>query len=125
MDEERKDFIERMKRRTKQVALRVIRVHRELPQKQEGWVIGKQMLRSGTSLAANYRAACRARSGKEYHAKLSVAIEETDETLFWLELLIEGGIMPEKRLASLMQEINEILAIMLKARQTVKETINK
>lgn len=123
MDDARIRFIEQMKHRTKQVALRVIRVQRELPQNQEGWVLGKQLLRSGTSLAANYRAACKARSGKEYYAKLSIATKECDEALFWPELQIESEIMPEKRLATLMQEINEILVILMKSRQTIKKSL--
>jgi four helix bundle protein len=78
--------------RTKKLALRVIRVYRALPRTEEARVIGRQLLRSGTSVGANYRAACRARSKKEFAA---IALEEADETTYWLELLVESGILRE------------------------------
>ncbi|MBN2892864.1 MAG: four helix bundle protein [Bacteroidales bacterium] len=119
MDEKKVEFIEQIKRRTKDVAIRVVKMYRELPKQQEAWVIGKQILRSATSIAANYRAACRARSAKEYYHKISIVIEETDETLFWLEILVETDIFPESKLKSLMDEVNELLAIFSKSRQTM------
>lgn len=111
---------ERMKARTKAYALRVIRLVQHLPQSQEGKVLGNQLLRSATSVAANYRAACRARSGRELFSKLSIVVEEADESLFWMELLVESGIVPSERLNELMAENIEILKIMATARKNTK-----
>ncbi|MEH2456357.1 four helix bundle protein [Nostoc sp.] len=90
------------KARTKQLALRVIRLVEQLPQTRIADVIGKQLLRSATSVGANYRAACRAKSTADLIAKLGIVEEETDETLYWLELLIESGLMTAEKLKSLM-----------------------
>ncbi len=85
-----------LKARTKSFAVSVIKIVQALPNKPEGWIIGKQVLWSATSVAANYRAACRARSKQEFVAKIGVVSEEADETVLWLELLIEAGLVPEK-----------------------------
>jgi len=82
---------EQMRARTKQFAIRVVRLFRALPKTREAMVMGNQLLRSGTSVAANYRAACRARSKAEFISKMGTVVEEADETVFWLELLIETG----------------------------------
>jgi len=82
-----------MRDRTKEFAKRVIRLCRSLPRSQEGYLIGKQVFRSGTSVAANYRAVCRARSKPDFISKLGVVLEEADESLFWLELISECEIM--------------------------------
>src|SRR5205814_4063146 len=84
---------EQLRDRTKRFALRVIRLFRALPKTDEARVIGRQMLRSGTSVGANYRAVCRARSRKEFISKISVVVEEADEAVFWFELLIEAQIV--------------------------------
>jgi len=97
--------------RTKQFALRVIRVSRALPRNTEGFVIGKQLLRSGTSIAANHRAAGRARSRAEFIAKLGVVVEEADETCFWLDLLIEAKTITPLRMKPLRDEAEELLRI--------------
>jgi four helix bundle protein len=81
-----------LKDRTKQFAVRIVKLFRSLPRTDEARIIGKQVLRSGTSVAANYRAVCRARSKAEFIAKVGVVVEEADETVFWLELLVETGI---------------------------------
>ena len=107
--------------RTKAFALRIIRMFRSLPNSAEARIIGRQVLRSGTSVAANYRAVCRARSKPEFTAKLGVVVEEADETVFWLELLVESGIVPEERLRGLMKEANEFLAIFAASRQTARK----
>ena len=86
-----------LKRRTKQFAIRIVNLFKALPKTEEGRVIGKQLLRSGTSVAANYRAVCRSRSRAEFVAKLGVVVEEIDETVFWLELLSDVGIMAASR----------------------------
>jgi four helix bundle protein len=111
---------EQLKRRTKLFALRVLKVFQSLPKLDEARVVGKQLLRSGTSVGANYRAVCRARTRKEFIAKIGVVIEEADETVFWFELLIEGGIVPLRRLDPLLREANELLAIFCASQRTAK-----
>ena len=106
--------------RTKSFALRLIRMFRSLPKTEEARILGRQMLRSGTSVAANYHAVCRARSKAEFTAKLGVVVEEADETVFWLELLVESGIVPEEKIHSLMNEANELLAIFAASRHTAR-----
>jgi len=83
-------------------------------------VIGKQALRSGTSVAANYRAVCRARSKPEFAAKMGIVVEEADETVFWLELLVEAAIVSKDKLNDLLLEANELLAIFAASHRTVK-----
>ena len=95
-------FIEEFKRRTKQYVLRSVRVFQALPKTAEAQIIGKQFLRSASSTGANYRAVCRARSKSEFYAKLSITIEEADESLFWMEILSETEIIPVIKLESLM-----------------------
>src|SRR5438093_9624328 len=102
---------EELKRRTKSFALRVIRVLKGLPRNDESRTLGKQLLRSGTSVAANYRAVCRARSKAEFIARLGIVVEEADETVFWLELLTETGIVRPERANDLLKEANELVAI--------------
>ena len=114
-----------LKQRTKDFALRVIRLCQVLPKTYTGDVIGKQVLRSATSTAANYRAACRARSKPEFAAKLAIVIEEADESLFWLELIVESGLLPKERLDDLMKEANELTAIFVSSRITVTKSIQK
>ena len=109
-----------MKARTKEFAKRVIRMCRSLPNTREGWRIGDQVFRSGTSVGANYRAACRGRSKAEFVAKLGVVLEETDETLYWLELITETDIIKPSRLAALIQETRELLAIFVASMNTAK-----
>src|SRR5436309_12768138 len=110
-----------LKTRTKQFALRVLKVFRAVPKSEEGRVVGRQLLRSGTSVGANYRAVCRARSKKEFISKLNIVVEEADETMFWLELLIEGGILALRRLEKLIAEANELLAIFAASMRTAKK----
>lgn len=102
-----------LKERTKKYALRVIKLVRFLPKTTEGRTVGNQLIRSGTSVGANYRAVCRARSRAEFIAKLGVVIEEIDESAFWLEIIIEAGIMKKELVDSLLKETNEIVAIMV------------
>ncbi len=116
------DQREELRRRTKAFALRVIRVYRALPRSTEAQVLGKQLLRSATSVGANYRAVCRARSRPEFIAKPGVVAEEADETVFWLELLIEAGIMSARRLEGLLKEARELTAIFSASAQTARRT---
>lgn len=109
-----------LKDRTKHFALRIIRLVESLPKGKTSDVIGKQLIRSGTSVAANYRAACRARSTADFIAKMGLVEEEADETVFWIELLVETKLMPAARLKDLMGEANEILAIVVSSIKTAK-----
>src|ERR1035438_4679255 len=111
----RVEFIEEFKKRTKTFALRVIKLYQALPKKGECQIIGKQLIRSCTSVAANYRAACRARSNAEFVSKMGIVVEEADETVFWIELLIEGNLMTKEKTENLLREANEILSIVSSA----------
>src|SRR3954470_4708020 len=99
-----------LRARTKNFALRIIRLFKSLPRTGEAQVIGKQLLRSGTSIGANYRAACRARSRAEFIAKLGVVVEEADESIYWIELLGESGALKASRLKELETEAHELTA---------------
>lgn len=111
---------EELKARSKGFAIRVVKLSQALPNTREAWVLGKQVLRSGTSVAANYRGACRARSKPEFIAKIGIVVEEIDETVFWLELLIETGIVTKKRMAALLAEASELLAIFAASQPTAR-----
>jgi four helix bundle protein len=100
-----------LKERTKAFALRVIRLYSALPGSTGAQVIGKQLLRSGISIGAHYREASRARSDAEFISKIGVALQELDETGYWLELLADGGIIEADKLAALIQETDELIAI--------------
>ena len=91
----------------------------------EARIIGKQLLRSATSVAANYRAVCRSRSSAEFYSKISIVVEEADESVFWLEIIIEAGILPAKRVGELLKEANEILSVVGKARFTASQNYFK
>ena len=114
-----------LKDRTKRFALRVIRLIRALPNTLEGREIGKQLLRAGTSVAANYRAACRARSKVEFLSKLGIVEEEADESAFWLELIIETKLLEKHQVESLEKEANELVAIMVSSRKSTRRSINQ
>jgi four helix bundle protein len=107
-----------LKARSKEFALRVLKLTAALPKTIEGRAIANQLVRSGTSVAANYRVACRARSRLEFVAKLGVALEEADETQLWLELVIAGKLVPAKRVQSLLDEANELVAILVASRKS-------
>ena len=113
---------EQLRDRTKAFALRVVRLFRSLPYKTDTQVLGKQLLRCGTSVAANYRAACRARSKAEFIARIGIVAEEADEAVLWLELLIESGIIKSQMTESLLKEARELTAILTASRQTAKRT---
>ena len=106
--------------RTKGIALRTIRLVNSLSWQGASGVIGKQLLRSATSVGANYRAACRAKSTADLIAKLGIVEEEADECLYWMELLIEAEIVPEAKLKSLMGEVNEIVAMTVSSIKTLR-----
>jgi len=112
---------EQMKKRTKEFAKEIIKLCRKLPDNREGRLIGNQLFRSGTSVAANYRAACRARSTADFISKLSIVEEEADETLFWLEVINEMDILDEASIDSLMQENDEIISIIVSSIKTSRK----
>ena len=106
--------------RTKAYALRVIKAVRALPTEHVADVLGRQLLCAGTSVGANYRAACRAKSTADFVNKLKIVEEECDESLYWMELLVESDSLPLRRLAALMQEGDEILSIIVAAIRTTR-----
>ena len=110
-----------MKERTKEFAKEIIKLCRKLPNDREGRLIGDQIFRSGTSVASNYREACRARSTAEFVSKLSIVEEEADETLFWLEIIEEMEILKNVSLKSLMKENDEIIAIIVSSIKTARK----
>jgi len=114
-----------MQQRTKQFALRVIKLFQALPKTDEAIIIGKQLLRSATSVGSNYRAACRARSPKEFYSKLSIVVEEADEAMFWIELLAESTILKATLLQDLLNENEEIIKIVVSARKKYQQNQNK
>jgi four helix bundle protein len=100
-----------MKKRTRAFALRVIRLVEALPKVKTTDVIGKQLLRCGTSVGANYRASCRAKSQADFIAKMGIVEEEADETIYWIELLVDSGLVEKNRVANLLDEANQIVAM--------------
>jgi len=111
---------EQMKARTKKFALRVIRLVESLPRSRTADTIGRQLLRSGTSVGANYRSACRAKSPADFASKMGIVEEEADESIYWMELLVEGEIVKATRLGPLMKEADEIVAIAVSSIKTTR-----
>ena len=105
-------------------ALEIIKLVENIPASLTGNTIGKQLIRSGTSIAANYRSACRVRSNADFISKIAIVEEESDETLFWLELLSESKILPSEKLQDLIKEANELTAIFTASGKTAKKIIN-
>ena len=114
-----------LKRRTKRFALGVIAFVQSLPPNQVCLIIGKQLLRAGTSVGANYRAACRARSQADFVNKLGICEEEADEVIYWLELLVESSSMRFERIGVLLKEANELTAIMSSSRMTARAGLKR
>ncbi|HEX7631195.1 MAG TPA: four helix bundle protein [Lacunisphaera sp.] len=108
-----------LKQRTKLFALRVLKLIDALPDSRSGRVLAGQLGRSGTSVGANYRAACRSRSTAEMISKISVVEEEADESAFWMELTVDHGLMPEEKVSPLLREADELTAIMVSSRKTM------
>ncbi len=114
-----------LKLRTKQFALRVVKLIGALPKTIVGKTIGSQLIRSGTSVAANYRATCRARSTAEFIAKMGIVVEEADESCFWLELIIETGLLKPTLVLPLLKETQEITAIMVASSNSAHKKMKK
>ena len=110
-----------LKKRTKLFAIGIIKIVEEFPNSKAGYTIGNQIIRSGTSVAANYRAACRARSDADFVSKITVVEEECDETLFWLELTEEAAIMDKEKILKLKNEANELTAIFTASGKTARQ----
>lgn len=108
-------------KRTKQLAIRVIKMTDSLPKSKAGDVIGRQIIRSATSVGANYRAACRAKSTADFINKLKIVEEEADETLYWLEIIVEAELLSEKKLKALMKETDEIIAMTVASIKTKRK----
>jgi four helix bundle protein len=110
-----------LKLRTKEFAKRIIKLCRHLPKTEEGYLIRRQIFRSGTSVGANYRAACRARLRADFVSKIGIVLEESDETLYWLEIIVETEIVKGKLLVPLMKENNEVISIFVASLHTAKK----
>jgi four helix bundle protein len=108
------------KNRTKSLALQIIKLVEELPPGTAGNVIGRQLVRSATSVGANYRSACRGRSSADVLSRLAIVEEEADESIYWMELLVEANIVPESRVAELTRETNEIVAMTVASIKTLR-----
>ena len=119
------NFNDDIKNRTKKISIRVIKMYSLLEKNEIIRIIGKQFLRSSTSIAANFRAACRARSTKEYYSKLCICVEESDETLFQFEILVEANLIKEERIKDLMIEATEILKILASTKKRTKQKLEK
>ena len=115
------NFAEEFKNRTKKFAIDAIIYCKSLPKSDETFIIKKQLIRSATSVAANYRAVCRARSDAEFFSKLSIVVEEADESVFWIELIKDSDILNNKETITLLNEAIEILKIVSKSRKTLKD----
>lgn len=113
-----------LQNRTKQFALSILKLINVLPRTAAGRVISSQLVRAATSVGANYRSACRARSRAEFAAKLGIAVEEADESLYWLELVREGELVPENQLSLLLKEADELTAILASGRRSATNTSN-
>jgi four helix bundle protein len=115
---------EELKARTQAFSLRIIRLVGTLPHNPTAGVIGRQLLRSGTSVGANYRSACRARSRADFSAKMAIVEEEADETLYWLKLLVKSGTIKADGVAELLREADELVAIVTASRKTSQQKHN-
>ena len=116
--------MEDLKARTKNFALRIIKLFSSLPKTTEAQVIGKQLLRSGTSVGAHYREGMRARSKNEFVAKIDAGLQELEETSYWVELLIEANIVPENKLQDLLKEADELTAILITVSKNTKSKMD-
>jgi len=114
-----------LKKRTKEFALRTIKMIEKMPKGIAAAVVSKQVVRSATSVASNYRAACRAKSDNDFLYKIDVVLEEADETLFWLEIIVEAGMMKESLMKNLMKESDELVAIFTATSKTMRSKRNK
>ena len=122
---EQREYETDLKSRTKAFALRVLRLWLALPRRDDAMVIGKQLLRCGTSVGANYRAACRSKSLKDFLNKIRICIDEADESCYWMELLIEQGLVEPSKLKELLNEAGQLTAILTASAITTERNIAK
>ena len=113
-----------LKKRTREFAIRVMRLVDQLPKKASARGVSGQLVRCATSVGANYHIACRARSKQEFLAKIGIVLEECDECLFWLQLIVDADLMSSKRVGNLLQEADELTAIFTAATKTARQRIN-
>jgi four helix bundle protein len=118
---DKSEFAEHFRNRTKKFVVDNIKLFRQLPKTEEAKIIGRQLLRFSSSVGANYRAVCRARSQAEFHSKLSIVVEEADESVFWMEILVDAEIIKQNEINNLMNEANEILKVLSTARKSVSD----
>ncbi|RMG61136.1 MAG: four helix bundle protein [Deltaproteobacteria bacterium] len=114
-----------LKERVKKLSLSIIEFSRSLPKNDVTGIISRQVIRSGTSIGANYFSACRARSKAEFISRMGIVEEEADETLYWIEILVESGIVKEETIADLKNELNEIISIAVTSIRTARKNMNK
>src|ERR1700761_3272282 len=119
------DFVAKFRDRTKKFVVGNIKLYRILPKTEEARVVGKQLLRSSSSVGSNYRAACRARCQAEFHLKISILVENSPEPVFWMEVLMEANVVKPTEVSTLMKEGTEILKVLSSARKTIAEKNNK
>ena len=117
-------FNENLRDRTKKLVINIIEFYKLFPKTEEAKIIGRQLLRSSTSVGANFRAACRARSDNEYYSKICIVVEELDETLFWLEIIKETKLLNEDKTEIILKEAEEILKILSTTKKNTKIKIN-
>lgn len=115
---------EELKQRTKKFALRAINLGNALPNSELGRIVKKQLFRCGTFVASNYRAACRSKSILDFIAKIALVEEEADESAFWLEIIIETSLLKVELVATLLDEANQIVAIMVSSRKSARQNLN-
>ncbi len=116
---------EEVKKRTKQIGIEIIKLIDELPNKSSAYAVSNQIVRSSTSIGANYRAACRAKSTADFINKLKIVEEEADETLYWIEVLVESNMINPVKTELLIKEINEILSIIIATIKTMRSKLNR
>lgn len=117
---EEQDKNQQLKPRTKQFGLRALRLFEALPKTPAAGVIGKQLMRSALSVGANYRAACRAKSRPDFISKMGTVEEEADESLYWMEMLVDAGLLPKEKMAALIKEATEIVAMVVASIRTAR-----
>lgn len=120
MDDKSRHPKKDLQERTKQFGLRVVRLIDSLPKRKSATVIGNQLLRSATSVGANYRAACQGRSRNEFIAKLGIALEEADESLYWIEMLRDAGLVSQSKISDLIDEAKQLVAILTASQKTAR-----
>jgi four helix bundle protein len=118
------ELAEAFKKRTKKFAIDIVKLSPSFPKSPEGYILVKQLIRSATSVASNYRAVCRARSKAEFYSKICIVVEEADECVFWLEVITEADVLNNERTEKLLKEANEILSVVASSKRTAS-TFNK